>query len=58
MAAELGVSYNTARNRLDDIVLALGGPSEGPDREMRSEILDRLAAGDVDFDEAMRLLRE
>lgn len=58
MAAELGVSYNTARSRLDDIVLALGGPSEGPDRSARGEILDRLAAGDITFDEAMQLLRE
>ena len=28
VAAELGVAYNTARNRLDDIVAALGGPAE------------------------------
>jgi hypothetical protein len=58
MAAELGVSYNTARSRLDDIVLALGGASEGPDRAARGEILDRLAAGDIEFDEALRLLQE
>jgi hypothetical protein len=60
VAAELGVAYNTARNRLDDIVAALGGPAEGeerPDRPDRLEVLNRLAAGEIDFAEAMRLLK-
>ena len=57
LAAELGVSYNTARSRLDDIVTALGGsPEEQVERESRAEVLDRLAAGEIDFDEAMRQL--
>lgn len=30
LAPELGVSYNTARNRMDDIVTALGGAGEVP----------------------------
>ena len=57
VAAELGVAYNTARNRLDDIVAALGGPTEGEDRPDRLEVLNRLAAGEIDFAEAMRLLK-
>jgi hypothetical protein len=60
VAAELGVAYNTARNRLDDIVAALGGPAEGEerlDRPDRLEVLNRLAAGEIDFAEAMRLLK-
>jgi hypothetical protein len=65
VAADLNVAYNTARNRLDDIVSALGGP---PDAEVRPaqaaapdptrlEVLDRLSAGEISFEEAMRLLR-
>jgi len=57
VAAELGVAYNTARNRLDDIVAALGGPAEGEERPDRLEALNRLAAGEIDFAEAMRLLK-
>jgi hypothetical protein len=57
VAAELGVAYNTARNRLDDIVAALGGPAEGEERPDRLEVLNRLAAGEIDFAEALRLLK-
>jgi hypothetical protein len=57
VAAELGVAYNTARNRLDDIVAALGGAVEGDERPDRLEVLNRLAAGEIDFAEAMRLLK-
>ena len=57
VAAELGVAYNTARNRLDDVVAALGGPAEGEERPDRLEVLNRLAAGEIDFAEAMRLLK-
>ena len=57
VAAELGVAYNTARNRLDDIVAALGGAVEGEERPDRLEVLNRLAAGEIDFAEAMRLLK-
>ena len=57
VAAELGVAYNTARNRLDDIVAALGGPAEGEERPDRLGVLNRLAAGEIDFAEAMRLLK-
>jgi len=57
VAAEMGVAYNTARNRLDDVVAALGGPAEGDERPDRLETLNRLAAGEIDFAEAMRLLK-
>lgn len=57
LAADLGVSYNTARSRLDDIVRALGGlPEEQVDREPQTDILDRLSSGEIDFEEAMRQL--
>jgi hypothetical protein len=56
LAAELNIAYNTARNRLDEIVVALEGRRPGPDRAERAAILDRLAAGAIPFEEAMRLL--
>ena len=55
LAPELGVSYNTARNRLDDIVSALGGSSEKPALD-RLSVLKQLRSGEVSFEEAMRLL--
>ena len=67
LAAELGIAYNTARNRLDDIVAALGGADErDPDAESRADAreaarratLDRLAAGEIDVEEAVRSLRQ
>lgn len=46
VAQLLGVAYNTARSRLDDIVNALDGePQPGSTKRMR--ILERLAAGEI-----------
>jgi hypothetical protein len=56
LAAELGMSYNTARSRLDDIVSALGGSPEATDTGDRSGVLERLSAGEISFDEAMDAL--
>ena len=67
LAAELGIAYNTARNRLDDIVAALGGADErdadaearaGAREAARRATLDRLAAGEIDVEEAARSLRQ
>ena len=66
LAAELNISYNTARNRLDEIVTALGAPPEGTDQPSpprrtgidRREVLDLLAAGEISYEEAMRRLQE
>lgn len=58
LAGELGVAYNTARARLDEIVRALGGQLEGAeDAPPRTDVLDALAAGEIDYEEAMRRLR-
>jgi hypothetical protein len=67
VATDLGVAYNTVRNRFDDIVTAIGG---SPDLEVESEsradgargvdrdaVLKDLAAGRVSTDEAVRRLR-
>lgn len=61
LANELGVAYNTARSRLDDVVEALGGPSEprvSKTSEEVQNVLDLLEAKEISFDEAMQLLRE
>ncbi|WP_376797061.1 DUF2089 domain-containing protein [Thermogemmatispora sp.] len=59
LASELDIAYNTARNRLDEIVAALGGAPEPEPRPSvdRRAILDRLAAREISVEEAMRLLR-
>lgn len=62
VAADLSIAYNTARNRLDDIVAALEAPGEsagaGPVqvRERRADVLRRLSEGEIEFDEAICLL--
>ena len=58
VASELKVAYNTARSRLDDIVLAMGGPPGPPPPPIdRRAVLDRLSSGELSVDEAMRILR-
>jgi hypothetical protein len=60
VAGDLNIAYNTARNRLDDIVAALGeSPQrEAEERARRITVLQRLSVGDIEFDEALRLLEE
>ncbi len=61
VAADMSIAYNTARNRLDDIVAAMGASDEGArgdrERERRTAVLRRLSKGEIEFDEAMRLLQ-
>lgn len=66
LASELGVSYNTARARLDEIVVAIGGPLEGEESRPaqpgeneanRLRILEALAAGEITHEEAVQGLR-
>src|SRR5215472_3133497 len=60
VAADLDIAYNTARNRLDDIVAALDAPDDSmrgnQERERRTAVLRRLSKDEIAFDEAMRLL--
>jgi hypothetical protein len=58
LAVELNVAYNTARNHLDDIVAALEAPPRPKRRSSRLEILNRLSAGEISLESAMRLLAE
>ena len=62
MEPELGLSYPTIRNRLHDIIRALGyepGKDETPDAddEKRRSVLEELDAGKISAAEAMRLLQ-
>ncbi len=59
---ELGLSYPTVRNRLNELIEALGykvrpDTEPGPTAEERKAVLDRLAAGDISSEEAIELLR-
>jgi hypothetical protein len=65
MEGELGLSYPTIRNRLGDVVRAMGfEPSKDEPAaprpltdEQRRKILDDLDAGALDADKAMKMLR-
>jgi hypothetical protein len=61
MADEMGLSYPTLRNRLHEIIRALGyepGKDEPPDipDDKRREVLEKLDSGNISPEEAMRLL--
>lgn len=56
----LGISYPTVRNRLHEIIGALGYEvDDGRDsiQERRKEILDSLEQGEIDASEASKLLK-
>lgn len=62
LAGDLGVAYNTARSRLDEVVAALGGAADfAPalprvSAEERQAVLERLASGEISFEQAMESL--
>lgn len=62
MEAELGLSYPTIRNRLHEVIKALGYEpgveDQGPTEEERRQILDDLEKGKIDSVEAMQMLKE
>lgn len=64
VGAELGISYPTVTNRLNDILITMGYADRvkatddaGVSAEQRRDILERLARGEISADEAARLLR-
>jgi hypothetical protein len=62
MESELGLSYPTLRTRLHEIIRALGyepGKEEPPamTEQERRRVLDSLNAGELNFDEAMQVLK-
>ena len=63
MEADLGLSYPTIRNRLNEVIRAMGyepGEDEfaGLDDEERKQILDDLERGNIDYQEALRLIQQ
>jgi hypothetical protein len=64
MEGELGLSYPTVRNRLHEVIRALGyepgGEEEpaGAAEEARRRVLEDLSAGNISAAEAMRILQE
>lgn len=57
LATDLGIAYNTARNRFEEIVVALGAPAEDPPpRPRRTDVLRRVEAGELTPEEAAELL--
>jgi hypothetical protein len=59
LADELGIAYNTARSRLDDVVAALGdaSPPKATPNTNRSELIEKLAAGELTVDETIEALK-
>jgi hypothetical protein len=62
MEQEIGLSYPTIRNRLQEVIRALGyepGREEAPEiaEDKRKGILDDLNAGKISAEAAMRMLR-
>lgn len=62
---ELGISYPTVKNKLEDAANALGygdtgnsAVSEAEIASQRKEILDRLDNGEITVEEAVELLKE
>jgi hypothetical protein len=63
MENELGLSYPTIRNRLHEVIRALGYEPGGEEPsiisdEKRQRVLEDLDLGKISADEAMRILRE
>jgi len=60
---DLGISYPTVRNRLNEIITAMGYEAPGTESpeeltpERRRQVLDDLAAGRISSEEAVELLR-
>lgn len=63
MEAELGLSYPTIRNRLHEVIRALGyepgeGEPGGMSEQERRKILESLEKGEINYEDAMRMLEE
>ena len=57
LATDLGIAYNTARNRFEEVVVALGGaPAGAAERPDRKDVLRRVAAKELTPEEARDLL--
>lgn len=57
VGASLGISYPTARNRLDDLVTAMGFEDRAASSAHRVEVLKQLRDGEITVEEAMSRLK-
>jgi len=57
---ELNISYPTVRGKLDDVILSLGYEISPPDKPQvnKKEILDMLSRGEINYDEAVKMMKE
>ncbi len=55
---ELGISYPTVKNKLEQLVESLGYNPKYDSKSNKKEILDKLSAGEISADEAVQLLKE
>jgi hypothetical protein len=55
---ELGISYPTVRNKLENVIEALGYTAKYTPKVDRKEVLAKLSAGEITAEEAVKLLKE
>ncbi|HHV27664.1 MAG TPA: DUF2089 domain-containing protein [Tissierellia bacterium] len=54
---ELGISYPTVRNKLENIIEALGYSPKYNSNINKKEVLEKLSAGEITSEEAIKLLK-
>lgn len=57
VGAEIGISYPTARNRLDNLIAALGFNEQDEAQAQRLHILHQLKEGEISAEEALAQLQ-
>ncbi|SHH51899.1 hypothetical protein SAMN02745135_01058 [Caloranaerobacter azorensis DSM 13643] len=55
---ELGISYPTVRNKLENVIEALGYSPKYTPKIDKKEILTKLSTGEITAEEAVKLLKE
>ncbi|AZO94631.1 DUF2089 family protein [Iocasia frigidifontis] len=58
MEKELGISYPTVRNKLEEVRKSLGFVGQEKPAVNKKEILDKLSKGEISKDKALKLLTE
>ncbi len=55
---ELGISYPTVRNKLEDVIEALGYNAKYSPKIDKKSILNKLSSGEISAEEAVKMLKE
>lgn len=55
---DLGISYPTVRNKLENVIKSLGYPAKKTTTTNKKEILSQLSKGEITAEEAVHLLKE